>query len=109
MRFTVVAPGQTVAAIQTARDLDHAIHLHNASDYGLVGAIFTSEASSETRFLAEAQAGMLSINRARPTFSPAGPFVGWKSSAFGPPEHGRWNRDTYTRTQAHYRPGSTSR
>lgn len=98
-----------LAAIQTARDLDHAIHLHNASDYGLVGAIFTSEASSETRFLAKAQAGMLSINRARPAFSPAGPFVGWKSSAFGPPEHGRWNRDTYTRTQAHYRPGSTSR
>ena len=98
-----------LAAIQVARDLDHAIHLHNATDYGLVGAIFTTETASETRFLAESQAGMLSINRARPAFSPAGPFVGWKSSAFGPPEHGPWNRDTYTRTQAHYRPGSTSR
>ena len=98
-----------LAAIQVAHDLDHAIHLHNASNYGLVGAIFTTDSTSETRFLAEAQAGMLSINRARPTFSPAGPFVGWKSSAFGPPEHGRWNRDTYTRTQVHYRPGSTNR
>ncbi|MEO7814155.1 MAG: aldehyde dehydrogenase family protein [Sphingomicrobium sp.] len=93
-----------IAAIQVARDLDHAIHLHNATDYGLVGAIFTADSASETRFLAEAQAGMLSINRARPAFSPAGPFVGWKSSGFGPPEDGRWNRDTYTRPQAHYRP-----
>ena len=98
-----------LAAIQVARDLDHAIHLHNATDYGLVGAIFTTEPTAETRFLAEAEAGMLSINRARPAFSPAGPFVGWKSSAFGPPEHGRWNRDTYTRPQAHYRLGSTNR
>ena len=96
-----------LAAIQVARDLDHALHLHDATDYGLVGALFTTDPAAETRFLAEAQAGMLSINRARPAFSPAGPFVGWKSSAFGPPEHGRWNRDTYTRTQAHYRPGAT--
>ena len=96
-----------LAAIQVARDLDHALHLHDATDYGLVGALFTTDPAAETRFLAEAQAGMLSINRARPAFSPAGPFVGWKSSAFGPPEHGRWNRDTYTRTQAHNRPGAT--
>ena len=92
-----------LAAIQVARDLDHALHLHNATSYGLVGAIFTTEMESERRFLAEAQAGMLSINRARPAFSPAGPFVGWKASAFGAPEHGRWNRDTYTRPQAIYR------
>ena len=92
-----------LAAIQVARDLDHSIHLHNATNYGLVGAIFTTDPAAQTRFIAEAQAGMLSVNRARPAFSPAGPFVGWKSSAFGPPEHGRWNRDTYTRPQAHYR------
>ena len=92
-----------LAAVQVARDLDHALHLHNATDYGLVGAIFTTNPESERRFLAEAQAGMLSINRARPPFSPAGPFVGWKASGFGPPEHGSWNRDTYTRPQAHYR------
>lgn len=97
-----------LAAIQVARDRDHAIRLHNATNYGLVGAIFATEPAAEARFLAEAKAGMLSINRARPAFSPAGPFVGWKSSAFGSPEHGRWNRDTYTKSQAHYRPESTS-
>jgi len=92
-----------LAAIQVARDLDHAIALHNATSFGLLGAIFTSDPESERRFIAQAQAGMLSINRARPPFAAAGPFTGWKASAFGPPEHGHWNRDTYTRPQAHYR------
>lgn len=95
-----------LAAIQIARDLDRALALHNATSFGLLGAIYTNDAGSERRFLDEAEAGMLSINRARPPFTASGPFVGWKASAFGPPEHGRWNRDVYTRPQAHYRPGS---
>ena len=45
---------------------------------------------------------MLSINRARPPFAAEGPFIGWKASGYGPPEHGRWNRDFYTRAQAIY-------
>jgi acyl-CoA reductase-like NAD-dependent aldehyde dehydrogenase len=45
---------------------------------------------------------MLSINRARPAFASQGPFVGWKASGYGIPEHGRWNRDFYTRAQAVY-------
>lgn len=97
-----------LAAIQIARDVDHAIALHNATDFGLLGAIYTNDAGSERRFLDQAEAGMLSINRARPPFAASGPFIGWKASAFGPPEHGRWNRDVYTRPQAHYRRGSDS-
>ncbi len=92
-----------LAAIQVAADLTHAIALHNATDFGLLGALYTSDPASEARFVAEARAGMLSINRARPSFSAAGPFVGWKNSGFGPPEHGRWNCDTYARPQAIYR------
>lgn len=92
-----------LAAIQVAHDLTHALALHNATDFGLLGALYTAAPASEARFVAEAQAGMLSINRARPPFSAAGPFVGWKNSGFGPPEHGRWNRDTYARPQAIYR------
>ena len=30
------------------------------------------------------------------------PFTGWKASGYGAPEHGRWNRDFYTRVQAVY-------
>ena len=92
-----------LAAVQVARDLDHAIALHNATSFGLLGALYTADPAAESRFLAEAQAGMLTINRARPPFSAAGPFTGSKNSGFGPPEHGRWNRDTYARPQAIYR------
>lgn len=35
---------------------------------------------------------------------PAAPFVGWKASALGPPEHGRWERDFYARPQTVYAP-----
>ncbi len=92
-----------LAAIQVARDFDHALALHNSTNFGLLGAIYTSDRAAERRFLDEAQAGMLSVGRARPPFAASGPFVGWKASAFGPPEHGRWNRDVYARPQAWYR------
>jgi acyl-CoA reductase-like NAD-dependent aldehyde dehydrogenase len=91
-----------VAGLVVAEDFDHALRLHNATRYGLVGAIFTHDRDNEARFIDQAQAGILSVNQARPAFSAAGPFVGWKASGFGPPEHGRWNRDFYTRPQAVY-------
>jgi aldehyde dehydrogenase (NAD+) len=30
------------------------------------------------------------------------PFGGWKAAGFGPPEHGVWDREFYTRPQAVY-------
>jgi acyl-CoA reductase-like NAD-dependent aldehyde dehydrogenase len=69
---------------------------------GLIGALFTQNEEAVEHFLAEAEAGMLSINRARPAFAPGGPFAGWKASGYGTPEHGRWNRDFFARAQAIY-------
>jgi acyl-CoA reductase-like NAD-dependent aldehyde dehydrogenase/nicotinamidase-related amidase len=91
-----------LGAIVRVPDLAAAIAAHNATDMGLVGALFTQDAASAEQFLASALAGMLSINRARPAFAAGGPFIGWKASGYGPPEHGRWNRDFYTRAQAFY-------
>lgn len=91
-----------LAAIIRAADLESALQVHNATGMGLLGALFTTNKAAKRRFLAEAQAGMLSINRARPQFAAEGPFAGWKQSAYGVPEHGRWNRDFYTRAQAIY-------
>ena len=85
-----------------AEDFDHALRLHNATSYGLLGAIFTHDPAHEARFIDQAQAGILSVNQARPAFASTGPFVGWKSSGYGPPEHGRWNREFYARPQAVY-------
>jgi aldehyde dehydrogenase (NAD+) len=91
-----------IAALARVDSLEAAIAVHNATPMGLVGALFSEDEQSKSRFLAEAQAGILSINRARPPFAAEGPFVGWKTSGYGPPEHGRWNRDFYTRVQAVY-------
>jgi aldehyde dehydrogenase (NAD+) len=92
-----------LAAILRVPDLTAAIAAHNATDMGLVGALYSRDERARSAFLGEAQAGILSINRARPPFAADGPFLGWKASGYGPPEHGRWNRDFYTRAQAVYR------
>lgn len=92
-----------LAAIVRVPSLGAAIAAHNATDMGLVGALYSDDEQAQAAFLAGAQAGILSINRARPPFAAEGPFTGWKASGYGPPEHGRWNRDFYTRTQAVYR------
>jgi acyl-CoA reductase-like NAD-dependent aldehyde dehydrogenase len=91
-----------LAAIVRVPDLAAAIAAHNATGMGLLGALFSGDERAIALFLADAQAGMLSINRARPAFASQGPFVGWKASGYGIPEHGRWNRDFYTRAQAVY-------
>jgi alpha-ketoglutaric semialdehyde dehydrogenase len=91
-----------LAAVVRVPDMASAVQDHNATDMGLLGALFSDDEASKAGFLAEAQAGILSINRARPSFASDGPFIGWKASGYGPPEHGRWNRDFYTRTQAIY-------
>lgn len=91
-----------LAGIVRVPDLTAALAAHNATDMGLLGALFSQDAKSTAQFLGQAQAGMLSINRARPPFAAEGPFVGWKASGYGTPEHGRWNRDFYTRAQALY-------
>lgn len=98
-----------LAAVIRAASLEEAIAIHNATAMGLLGALFSRDEGAQASFLAGAQAGMLSLNRARPAFAADGPFVGWKASSYGIAEHGRWNRDFYTRPQAIYGDGAPCR
>jgi acyl-CoA reductase-like NAD-dependent aldehyde dehydrogenase len=91
-----------LAALVRVPDLASAIAVHNATGMGLLGALFSQDERSIAEFLSGAEAGMLSINRARPPFAAEGPFTAWKASGYGLPEHGRWNRDFYARAQAVY-------
>jgi acyl-CoA reductase-like NAD-dependent aldehyde dehydrogenase len=91
-----------VAALVPAADLADAIRIHNQVEYGLLGALFSPNQAAQQQFLQRAEAGILVINEPRPAFASAGPFIGWKASGYGPPEHGRWNRDFYTKVQALY-------
>jgi aldehyde dehydrogenase (NAD+) len=92
-----------IGSVMRVADFDQALELHNRSRFGLLGALYTSDEAHAAEFASRAEAGILSIGRARPPFAASGPFTGSKASGYGIPEHGRWNRDFYTAPQAIYR------
>jgi acyl-CoA reductase-like NAD-dependent aldehyde dehydrogenase len=89
--------------LQTARDWDEAIELLNAVPHGLAAALFSSSGELVERFVGEAQAGVLKLGRSTADAEVDVPFGGWKGSGIGPPEHGDFDRDFYTRPQVVYR------
>ncbi len=88
--------------VQTAADWDDAIALLNGVPQGLAAALFTASAELERRFVDEARAGILKLGRSTADAEVDVPFGGWKASGIGPPEHGSFDRDFYTRVQAVY-------
>jgi acyl-CoA reductase-like NAD-dependent aldehyde dehydrogenase len=89
--------------VQPARDWDHAMALLNGVRQGLVAALFSASTEAHDRFLVEAIAGIVKINRSTADAEVDVPFGGWKDSGIGPPEHGDFDRDFYTRPQIVYR------
>jgi alpha-ketoglutaric semialdehyde dehydrogenase len=88
--------------VQTADDWNHAMALLDGVPQGLVAALFSSSRELAERFLQEARAGILKLNRSTADAEVDVPFGGWKGSGIGPPEHGSFDRDFYTRPQAVY-------
>ncbi len=91
-----------VAVLQRAPDFTSAIDLLNDTSHGLVASLYSRDHEQQKRFIANAQAGIVRINPSRFKVHPDAPFGGWKASGIGPPEHGEWDRQFYTRTQAVY-------
>lgn len=71
-----------VAAIQTFRTEEEAIALANDTDYGLAGAVFTSDVTRAHRVIGELRVGITWINCYNPTFNEA-PWGGYKMSGIG--------------------------
>ena len=92
-----------VLVVQTARDWEHAIRLCNGVRQGLAAAIFTASPDIVGRFLEEAEAGILKVNQSTADAAVDVPFGGWKASGLGPPEHGDFDVEFYTRPQTVYR------
>jgi alpha-ketoglutaric semialdehyde dehydrogenase len=92
-----------VLVVQTARDWRQAIDLCNGVRQGLCAAIFTGSSEVKSRFLDEAQAGILKLNSSTADAAVDVPFGGWKASGLGPPEHGVFDVEFYTRCQTVYR------
>jgi alpha-ketoglutaric semialdehyde dehydrogenase len=92
-----------VLVIQRARGWDEAMALVSGVPQGLAAAIFTSSPELSERFQREVEAGIVKVNRSTADAEVDVPFGGWKASGIGPPEHGRFDRDFYTRPQVVYR------
>lgn len=95
-----------VAVLQVARDVDHAIALANGVPQGLVQAVHTADPAVRARVLAAAEAGILQAGPGPLAIHPRAPFVGWKASGLGPPEHGTWDAWFYARVQVRYGGGT---
>lgn len=91
-----------VIVVQPADGFDEAMRLLNGVGEGLAAALFSSGDARRERFLDEAEAGVLKLNRSTVDAGVESPFGGWGSSGVGPPEHGQSDLELYTRWQAIY-------
>ena len=82
--------------IVKADDFDHALHLANASPYGLSSAIYTNDRLEAYRFKTGIKAGMTSINNSTSGAEAHLPFGGVKSSGNGTRESGIWVIEAYS-------------
>lgn len=90
-----------VAVLQLADDFDHGIALVNGVSQGLLAAIATTSPDRQEAFAARAEAGILATGDGL-RIHPAAPFGGVKDSQRGPPEHGIWDREFFSRVQVRY-------
>ncbi|MEO6422155.1 MAG: aldehyde dehydrogenase family protein [Candidatus Nitrotoga sp.] len=94
-----------LVVVQEASSFRHGIDLCNQVRQGLRAILYSGDESEQDIFVKEVKVGVIHINMAASRIAPDAPFLGWKSSGMGLPEHGHWDRDFYTRTQAVYRSG----
>lgn len=71
-----------VVTIQTFKTEEEAVEMANDTDYGLAGAVFTTDGARALRVIKEIRAGITWINCYNPTFNEA-PWGGYKMSGIG--------------------------
>ena len=79
-----------------ANDFDHALHLANASPYGLSSAIYTNDRLEAYRYKTGIKAGMTGINNSTTGAEAHLPFGGVKGSGNGTRESGIWVIEAYS-------------
>lgn len=91
-----------VAVILPVDDLAEAIEVANGVEQGLVAALHGGDDSQRRLFADAIQAGIVKLSPNPLAIHAEAPFGGWKASGYGPPEHGEWDRQFFTRPQAVY-------
>jgi aldehyde dehydrogenase (NAD+) len=82
--------------IVKAKDFDHALHLANASPYGLSSSIYTNDRLEAYRYKIGIKAGMTGINNSTTGAEAHLPFGGVKGSGNGTRESGIWVIEAYS-------------
>lgn len=85
-----------VATVVKANDFEHALHLANASPYGLSSAIYTNDRLEAYQFKTGIKAGMTGINNSTTGAEAHLPFGGVKGSGNGTRESGIWVLEAYS-------------
>ena len=85
-----------VVTIVKAEDFEHALHLANASPYGLSSAIYTNDRLEAFRYKTGIKAGMTGINNSTTGAEAHLPFGGVKGSGNGSRESGIWVIESYS-------------
>ncbi len=87
--------GPAVTVVK-AKDFGHALHLANASPYGLSSACYTNDRLEAYRFKSGIKAGMTGINNSTTGAEAHLPFGGVKGSGNGTRESGIWVIEAYS-------------
>ena len=75
-----------ILVVLRCRDFDEAVAINNSVRYGMSATLFTARLPLIGRFLTEAEAGMLHVNRPGVGAFPHMPHIGTKESQVGPAE-----------------------
>ncbi|HEV3049021.1 MAG TPA: aldehyde dehydrogenase family protein, partial [Longimicrobium sp.] len=87
-----------VLAVQTFSDLEEAIQIGNATEYGLAAAVWTRDVRKAHHAAHQLRAGTVWINTYH-NLDTASPFGGYKQSGYGR-ELGRYALDLYTQVKS---------
>ncbi len=91
-----------VLTVQAAKDIDEALEIANATDYGLAASVFTNAVRTADLAAAELDSGMVHINHGTASQAHV-PFGGVKHSGFGAYSIGHSNQEFFTHVKAVYR------
>jgi aldehyde dehydrogenase (NAD+) len=86
-----------VAALIPVADLNEAVAVVNATDYGLSSTIVTRDLEAAHRFAESVETGVVNITLPTAGVEMHAPFGGWKGSGLGVPEQGLKVLDFYTK------------
>jgi aldehyde dehydrogenase (NAD+) len=96
--YVDVEPGSRIAreeifgpllAVMRARDLDQALAIANASEYGLSASLFTADLGAALAFVRRVHAGVVHVNGETAGAQPHVPFGGMKASSSHSREQGK--------------------